>query len=51
MKAMRILIYVAMRRKDPKVTMEQVSGFKVTAFEVEDDEPAVPTKKASAKAA
>ena len=50
MKAMRILIYIAMRRKNPRVTMEQVSAFKVTSFEAEDEEP-VPTKPAATKKA
>ena len=50
MKAMRILIYIAMRRKDPRVTMEQVSAFKVTSFEAEDEEQ-VPTKPVATKKA
>lgn len=52
-KAMRILIFIAIRRVDPSVTMEKVSGFKVTSFEPEDEDEKKkrPTKKASAKAA
>lgn len=48
-KVMLAMTYVAMRRKDPTVTLEDVRSVRMIHMEVDDDEPEeVPTEAADA---
>lgn len=52
MKAMRLIVFIAMRRKDPDVSMDDVAHIKIGSFLPEEDESEKrPTRKAPVKAA